>query len=367
MRFLRPRLLATSVSLLASSFVACGGPSEPTTPRPADTAPPPVPVATSNAPPAPSAAEPKDEPAEADAAPAPKPLEAMLPTVKVLEAGAAPKKALRYKFKPGSTEYVEMDMKMSMAMTMGGRGAPKVDLPTVRTTMRIDAKELTPEGDLRCTFNADKVDVLKDVVVDPKMRATLEKDLAGLVGMHGKARISTRGVASETELDLAPGAPPSLRGQLDTMRDAIRNMYVPFPEEEVGKGAKWEVTSRVPLSGAMMDTKMLYALTKLDADSAQTDVEVALSAPPNQPMQIAALPPSATATLDSLAGKGSGKATPSFVRLVGAGSSKLSMEAAFGVAMQGEKVQMKMQSEVVVSLRPAKAPGPPAPRATSQK
>lgn len=325
-----------------------------------DAAPPPAPVASSPAP-RKDVGEPSDEAAKGDAAPAPKPLEAMPPTVKVLEAGGAPKKALRYKFKPGSTEYVEMDMKMSMAMTMGGRGAPKVDLPTVRTVMRIDAKELTPEGDLRCTFNADKVEVLKDVQVDPKMRATLEKDLAGLVGMHGKARISTRGVASETELDLAPGAPASLRGQLDTMRDAIRNMYVPFPEEEVGKGAKWEVTSRVPLSGAMMDTKMLYTLTKLDPESAQTDVEVALSAPPNQPMQIAALPPSASATLDSLAGKGSGKVTPSFVRLVGTGNNKLSMEAAFGVAMQGEKVQMKMQSDVVVSMRPAKAPGPPAP------
>jgi hypothetical protein len=363
MRFLRPLLVASSLSLFASSLLACGGPSEPVTPAAPDAAPPPAPVATGTGTGAgrKDVGEPADEPAKVDAAPAPKPLEAMLPTVKVLEAGTAPKKALRYKFKAGTTEYVEMDMKMSMAMSMGGRGAPKVDLPTVRTTMRIDAKELTPEGDLRCTFNADKVEVLKDVQVDPKMRGTLEKDLAGLVGMHGKARISTRGVASETELELSPGAPPSLRGQLDTMRDAIRNMYVPFPEEEVGKGAKWEVTSRVPLSGAMMDTKMLYTLTKLEAESAQTDVEVALSAPPNQAMQIAALPPNASATLDSLSGKGSGKVSPSFVRLVGTGTNKLAMEAAFGVAMQGEKVQMKMQSDVVVALRPAKAPGPPAP------
>ena len=125
---------------------------------------------------------------------------------------------------------------------------------------------------------------------------------------------------------------------------------------QVGKGARWEVTSRVPLSGALMDTKMVYTLTKLDADSVAADVAIALFAPPNQPMQLAALPPGSSATLSSLSGGGSGKATPSFVHLASTGSTMLSMDSSFGVAMQGESVQMRLQSRIAVTVRPGKAP-----------
>jgi hypothetical protein len=278
------------------------------------------------------------------------------PTVKVTETGAAPRKALRYKFKAGVTEYAEMDMKMSLAMTMAEKAAPKTELPTVRTTMRIDAVELTPEGDLRCTFKTEKVDLLKDVKMEAKLREGLEKELAGLVGMQGKARISTRGVATETRFELPPNASPGLNAQMDVLRDAVRQMYVPFPEEEVGKGAKWDVTSRLPVNGALVDTKLAYALTRLEADGAQADVELSLLAPPNQPMRMGALP-GATATLESLVGKGSGKVSPSLSRLVSPGSNKISIESSFNVITKtGQQIQMKMQSEVAVSARAVAAP-----------
>lgn len=343
------RSLALSLSLLA-----CGGP----VPGPAT---PPEPTASAkpaDPPPQPTAEAPKDPPKKED--PAPKALEAIAPSVKVLEAGAAPKKALRYKFKAGTTEYLEMDMKMAMAMSMGGKSAPKTELPTIRTVMKVEAKEVTPEGDLRCTFFADRVEVLKDAPAPPQLRAQLEKEIAGLVGMKGKSRISNRGVASETEFELPPSAPEKLKSQLDSMRDAVRQMYVPFPEEEVGKGAKWEVTSRVPLSGAMMDTKMLYALTKVDEANANADVETTISAPANQPMTVGQLPPGATATLEALSGKGSGKVAPSFVHLASNGSNKISMDTTFSVNMGNEKVQMKMQSDVAITSRPGKAGAAPA-------
>lgn len=347
------RIRALRSVALCFALLACGGP----VPGPAT---PPEPSAKpAEPPPAPTAEAPKDPPKKEEP-PAPKALEAIAPSVKVLEAGAAPKKALRYKFKAGTVEYLEMDMKMAMAMAMGGKSAPKTELPTIRTVMKVEGKEVTPEGDLRCTFYADRVEVLKDAQVPPKLRTELEKEIAGLVGMKGKSRISNRGVASETEFELPPNAPEKLKSQLDSMRDAVRQMYVPFPEEEVGKGAKWEVTSRVPLSGAMMDTKMLYTLTKVDDATANADVETNISAPANQPMQVGQLPPGATATLDSLSGKGTGKVSPSFVHLASNGQNKISMETSFSVNMGNEKVQMKMQSDVAITSRPGKAGAPAA-------
>lgn len=308
-----------------------------------------------------SAAAPKEQsekPADSAAvAPldAPKALEATLPTVKVIEAGAEPKRALRYKFKAGASETVEMDMKMSMTMAMGAQGAPKVDLPTIRTILRIDVADVSPEGDMHCTFRTEKVEVKNDAKLDSALRSKLETDLAGLIGSHGKSRVTSRGVASEMDFELPANAPATLQSQLDSMRDTMRNMYVPLPEEAVGKGAKWDVSSRVPVSGAMMDTKITYSLLSLAADSATADVKVALSAPANQPMKLAALPPGAAATLLSLQGEGTGKVTPSFVNLVGSGNNRLTMDSAFRVAMGKENVEMKMATEVAIAVRRGKA------------
>ncbi|HVH43086.1 MAG TPA: DUF6263 family protein [Labilithrix sp.] len=354
------RAHSSSAYVLVLTFlVACGEQTPSNAPAPA--------AASAPATPAPSEApapRPTEQPKQdADVVEAPKPLEAKAPTVKVLEPGAAPRRALRYKFKAGVTERAAMDMKMSMTMATGGKDSPKIEIPTMRSIMRFDAKEVTPDGDLRVAVETEKVEVLKDAKVDPTIVAALEKEVVGLVGTKGTAKISPRGVATETDFELPPAASPKLKGQLESIRDAIRNMYMPLPEEEVGKGAKWEVTSRVPISGAMMDVKATYALQKLEADSAQADVELALSAPPNQPMQLPGLPPGASTTLDSLAGKGTGKASPSFVKLVGSGTSKLSMEMTSTTAIQGQKMSMKMSTDIAMSIGPSKA----APAAPAKK
>jgi hypothetical protein len=353
MRATRPLVLSLAF-VFAHGLAACGGAPPPPAPPPAsDTAAAPP---KTEAPPPATSEPPKTE---APASEASKPLEAIPPTVKLIDAGTAPKTALRYKFKAGVTEYVEMDMKMSLALSMGGKAAPKADLPTMRTTMKIHAKEITPEGDLRCEFNTEKVDVLKDGPPDAKMHAALEKELGQIVGMHGTGRISSRGVLSESEFELPPGAGEKLRSQMGTMRDAIRQMYMPFPEEEVGKGAKWEVTSRIPLNGILLDSKALYTLTKVDKDGVQVDVDTVISAPPNQSMAVPGLPPGGSATLTSLAGRGSGKVSPLFAHLQASATNKVAMETAVSIAAQGESMQMTSTTDVLVTSRPVKAPAPP--------
>jgi hypothetical protein len=337
-------------SLVAISILACGAAPEPTTPKSEVAAP--VPSAEASKPTAePPKAAPKEEPA-----PPAKAAEAAPPTVKLVEAGVAPKRALRYKFKVGTTEYGEVDMKMTMAITMNGKAAPKMALPTIRMTLRLDSSEVTSEGDLRYSMNTERVEVMKDGQADPKLTGVLEKELASLVGLHGKGRVSPRGIASETELELPPGASDMAVKQLDAVRDSIRQIYVPLPEEEVGKGAKWDVTSHIPVSGAMMDMKMRYSLTALIADGVQADVETNFAAPPNQIMKVAALPPEATATLESMTGQGKSKVETSFSHLIGKGTSNVTSKTALNVAAQGEKLQMNMQSDIALVIRPGKAP-----------
>jgi hypothetical protein len=228
-------------------------------------------------------------------------------------------------------------------------------MPTVRSLLRLESKEITPEGDLRMAFDTEKVLVLTDVQVGPNVRAALENELGGLVGMQGKARISTRGVASEIEFEVPKTASASVRSQLDSMQDSIRNMYLPFPEEPVGKGAKWQVTWALPVNGARMDVRIGYTLQKLEAGSLDADVETTLSAPPEQTMTLPTLPPDARAVLVSLTGKGVGKASPSLTHLIGTGESRITTSSSVRITLNGQKLDQASRTDMRVTVRPAKA------------
>lgn len=287
-----------------------------------------------------------------------------LPVTRVLEPGKAPRRALRYTFKL-APEWLEMDLSMTMAMGMGARPGPPVHVPTVRMWTRIDPNELTPAGDVRCTFLSERVQVLDDVKVPAQMRAQLEKEMAGIVGLKGSSRISPRGVATEVEFSLPPAASDSLRKSMDSMRDAIRKMYIPLPEEEVGVGARWQTTSKMPLSGATMDVTTTYTLKELRADGMRADVDVTMTAQPKQTIKLATLPPGSTAVLESMSGQGSGKVSPGFARLAGEGTTHVTVDSAFDISFKGEHVRMTVHAETTASARPSKgAPAAkPAPKA----
>jgi hypothetical protein len=135
---------------------------------------------------------------------------------------------------------------------------------------------------------------------------------------------------------------------------------VPLPEEEVGVGARWLVTTRLPLSGAAMDVRMAYTLKELRADGMRAEVDVSMSAPPGQPMKLSTLPPGTSAVLDSLSGEGGGDTSPSFVRLASEGKSHIALESVFEIHAKGQHLRMMMHTDTNVATRPSKGP-PPLP------
>lgn len=339
---------ARLVGLAALLLLACGGAEGPpvaTPAPPASSAPAPVPDPV----PVADAGAPKAE------TPEPKPAPASVTTVKLLEPGAAPRRALRYVFKANTSDRVQMDMKLAMAMVGAREASKKLQMPSVRTVMRVDAKEVSPEGELKYTFDTESVEVLKDQAIDPKMFSELEAQMKRLVGMKGSGRVTSRGVSSDVEVELPASLPPGARGSLDTIRDTVKDMATPFPEEEVGVGAKWEVLTRSSMGGAQNDVKTTFALKKLSADAMTADVDIAMSAPANQPLTLANLPPGATASLASMTGTGKGTVTRPFAKLVGDAKTTVASETLMKVkpAPDAEDVQMGTKVDVVVTLRPA--------------
>lgn len=326
-------------------LVACGG-GQPEAQTPA---PEPAPSAQ----PAPvDAGSAKDTAAET---PAPK-LEATPPVVKLVDAGKAPKRALRYEFKKGAVEWLETDMKMSMTMVAGDQAAPKATLPSFRLGMKLEAKDVSDSGDASIAFEVVKVDVSKDGNFDPALRQKLEGELnSGIVGLHGSARITARGVNLETEIALPDSASPMAREQVENVRDAVRQVYSPLPEEEVGSGAKWDVTSRVLLGQTAADVVQHFTLDKLEATSAKLIIDTTMSGPPNQPLDLPQLPPGATAKLESLQAKSSGNTTSNFKKLVSSSDIKTNVVSVVAISKDAESMKMKTELDMAMKIGPGKA------------
>ena len=58
-----------------------------------------------------------------------------LPKVRLLEPGAEPRRALRYRLADMKPASIEMRMDMAMKMTMGSNATPEIQLPTMLMVM----------------------------------------------------------------------------------------------------------------------------------------------------------------------------------------------------------------------------------------
>jgi len=296
-------------------------------------------------------------PATSPAAPAAEepPAQVQAPKIRLLSPGTAPRQVLRYRFALGPSQWSQMDMKMAVGMALGD-AVPKANaLPTIRMMMRADLKSVSPEGELRYEFELTSITVLRDVQVTPAIREKLEKDLAKLVGLKGRALVTTRGITKEAEFDVPPDAPESVKDNLENMRSAIQQICAPLPEEEVGKGAVWEFESQIVTPKLRLTQTSTHTLQALRPNAMSTRISLVQNAP-RQRMNLKNLP-NAKVQLESLLSTGDGKSDVVLDKLVPHSSMKMSTNMQMSVAAaDGSNASMAMTLGFEMAFQPTKGP-----------
>jgi hypothetical protein len=193
--------------------------------------------------------------------PAPTPLPAAetplgsAPQVKLLDAGAAPRRALRHAFAKG-----KQLLSMKAKTRVEGANLP---LPTIALSAPLEARviEVTKAGDARFQFQAGPFKT------GAGGGGGAAGALGGMLGGGGGAPekiagwgwISSRGVMKEFHVE--EGA---------TDGDAPVETGDPFPEEAVGVGARWEVESLVQEREGAMRQVSVYQLLRLEKKAVHT-------------------------------------------------------------------------------------------------
>jgi hypothetical protein len=270
--------------------------------------------------------------------------------VALLTPGAEPRRAMRYVFHPGVKERMSMDMRMTIALSIGDKHAPPITTPPMVLKMLVDPERVTSEGNLLHDFVVESADIAKDSSTNPKLAEALERDLPKLVGLSGKAETTPRGHTLHASINVPPDVTEQVKKMLEQTQRSIRELTVPFPEEPVGRGARWSVTNAVHMNGMNVKRTASFVLSQLDGDKGSLAVAVVLAAPPQDVTDAQG----ARFHLESLNGKGQGSLRFDLARLVPTSEMEISVDAAMTVDAEGTKQPVAVNTKIGMRVTGAK-------------
>ncbi len=266
-------------------------------------------------------------------------------TVKLLDPGAQPRTALRYKFQANRTEKLVMEMSMAMAMEIGDQKRPETQVPATRMTMTIDSKEVSPEGDLHYEFKLEQVEVLPNPGVDPTMANAMKQQMSRMLGLSGSATVTSRGFIKDAEIKPPPGIDPQIRQSMDNINQSINQMSAPLPEEPVGRDARWQVTMPMETPAMKFTQIATYTLSEIQGDKVKFDITIKQSAPP-QEIDTPGEAPGVKMSLESFNSSGTGTVELQMTNLVP--TSNINMTTTNVVSANNQRIKTTARIEMKI-------------------
>ncbi len=174
------------------------------------------------------------------------------PLVKLGEAGKAPRQVLKVAMAPGDKRKGNVELTMR-----SGRNV----LPGIGMDLSFEAKKPKPEE----TGVAMLVKVLGAKVGDIQGQPApkeLTDQISKMKGSRVEYRVLPSGAAVDPRYNLSKGADENLNMVLRSLTETLTVASLVVPQEAVGEGAYWLVTSREFAGGADV---IAYRLIKLDS------------------------------------------------------------------------------------------------------
>lgn len=274
------------------------------------------------------------------------------PVVTLLEAGAEPRRPLRYRVPVGEKVALLMDMDMAMGMSMQGVSAPVVSAPPVRMTLATETLEVAPTGTTRVVSIVKAVEVLARPDDAPAMVDHMKTAMATLVGLTTDLKITSRGFARDVKVSIPEGVSKDMEATMQAMRTATEQAAAAFPLEPVGQGARWRVDSQIDNGTLKLRQTAILTLARQEAKRVFLTMTIAQTAP-RQPIRAPGLPAGATVLLDSYAANGEGELSPRLDSRVLAGRIAMKANVATSAVMSDSREDFGMQMDMRIVFAPA--------------
>ncbi len=268
--------------------------------------------------------------------------------VKLLEAGAEPRKMLRLHPKPGDKQTLSLTMKMVGETEVGGVETPPMKMPGIRMTLDSTVQKVSDNGDITYQIVMGDTSVIEEPGERPEVAEAMKAAFAGGKGLSGTGTVSSRGFGTGVEFK-APAGNPLTRQFMDQMKELFTQLVIPVPEEAVGPGARWEVKMPIKAQGMTIDQTATYQLVSFDGERI-TIKSVMVQHAANQKVQNPAMP-GVKMNLTKMVGNGSAEWTFDLTHVLPiAGTSNDHSETSLTMSMGGQQQAMTTKMDVTLQF-----------------
>jgi hypothetical protein len=237
-------------------------------------------------------------------------------TVSVLDEGRPPRHKLRYAWRLDRREELTMDLRTVASTDVGDAHAADIALPPVRIVVAIDPSSVSPQGELRFGWHVVSTDVGADPRVPSQLAGGMRDEVAAIEHLAGTGVITALGLAESITIDPSTTPRGESNGQMiEQVRQTLRDVAVPFPETDVGLGARWQKVSELASKQARITQSDTFRLRTFVGRTGAVDDALAQTAPP-QALRAAGMPAGAQAHMESMLASGTAKMTFDETRLV---------------------------------------------------
>jgi phosphotransferase system HPr-like phosphotransfer protein len=290
------------------------------------------------------ASSPGESKPEATSAPA-----AAASPVKLLAAGAEPRKVLRLHPKAGDKQAVTFALKMSIESKVGEMQTPAMKMPAMNFALEATVKDVSAEGDISYDIAMGEATVGDEAGVMPQIAQAIKSSLGSLKGLTGSGTTSNRGISRQVEFKAPSGADAQSARMVDQMKGFFSKAAVQLPEEAVGVGAKWTAKITSKSEGMTIDETDTYELASLEGDRITAKTTTAQSAA-NQKIQNPAMP-AMKVDLTKMTGSGKGEMTSDLSHFLPASAdAEVHSEVSMAMNLGGQKQAMMMKTDATFHL-----------------
>jgi hypothetical protein len=271
--------------------------------------------------------------------------------VKMLEAGAEPRKVLRFHLKAGDKQVVTVIAKTAMEIQAGGGEMPGMKMPAVKLKMEAVVKDVSGAGDASYEITITEAAVSDHSEAPAEVADAMKSSVEGMKGLSFTGTISDRGVSKGQRMKAPPGMDREARLLLPTVSEAMKGVanIVQLPDEAIGAGARWEVRQQARNQGMTLQQTTTYELVSVEGDRV-TAKSVLVQEAANQKIQ-SPLAPGAKVDLTKLAGRGRGEATFDLGQVMpSAGTAESHVEMNMGMNMGGQERTMTMKMDASTKI-----------------
>jgi hypothetical protein len=255
------------------------------------------------------------------------------PLVKLVAPGAEPREVLTYALDKGVKQSLGMGMDMVMSLKMGQSAMPPMAIPRMVMNLDMTVGDKDAGGDWKIDAALLRVGLEPKGEQQQQMATQMQPHVDSMKGLTMTYFVTPKGHVHDVKINVPPGFPAQAQQMLTGMNQSFESMVAPLPNEPVGIGGKWEVTTRVVSSGADLLQFAVYTLKEKAGSKATLDVTVTQVAA-SEKITAPGMPAGATARLKRFSSGGTG-------------TNKLDVKSA---TPEGGRMNVKTGMDLEVSL-----------------